>query len=71
MRLSRTPAAIRAAAPCLGQHNAEVLSEVLGLGADEIRDLEKKGLLVERPPPGATSRGVKKKDEVVPPRNVE
>jgi crotonobetainyl-CoA:carnitine CoA-transferase CaiB-like acyl-CoA transferase len=33
-----------------GQHNREVLHELLGLGDDEIDGLEAEGVLVSRPP---------------------
>jgi crotonobetainyl-CoA:carnitine CoA-transferase CaiB-like acyl-CoA transferase len=39
------PFAIRAPAPTLGQHNAEVLGEGLGLAASEIRALEEAGII--------------------------
>lgn len=39
------PYAIRATAPTLGQHNTEVLSELLGLGAEEITALERSGVI--------------------------
>ncbi len=38
-RLSRTPGAIRTSGPLLGQHNEYVFGELLGLSADEIRQL--------------------------------
>jgi crotonobetainyl-CoA:carnitine CoA-transferase CaiB-like acyl-CoA transferase len=43
VRLSRTPAQARTAAPIHGQHTREVLSEVLGLSAEEISRLETAG----------------------------
>jgi crotonobetainyl-CoA:carnitine CoA-transferase CaiB-like acyl-CoA transferase len=39
-RMSRTPGDLRTAAPTLGQHNDEVLSEMLGLSAAEIDKLK-------------------------------
>jgi crotonobetainyl-CoA:carnitine CoA-transferase CaiB-like acyl-CoA transferase len=39
------PYAIRSTAPTLGQHNAEVLSELLGLGTEEIAALERSGVI--------------------------
>ena len=38
-RLTKTPAQYRTPAPCLGEHNFEVATEILGLSADEIADL--------------------------------
>jgi len=38
-KLSDTPAEIHAAGPALGQHNAEVYGEFLGLNAEELADL--------------------------------
>ena len=42
---SRTPQRLRSAAPCLGQHNDEVLRDCLGMGADEIERLRGIGAL--------------------------
>jgi crotonobetainyl-CoA:carnitine CoA-transferase CaiB-like acyl-CoA transferase len=39
------PPAIRAAAPTLGQHNAEVLRELLGLSEAEIKALQDDGVI--------------------------
>lgn len=39
-RLSATPASIRSRAPLLGEHNDEVFRGLLGISADEIRQLE-------------------------------
>lgn len=49
VRLSRTPAQYSRPAPCLGQHNAEILSGVLGLSQAEIDDLAARGLIGDRP----------------------
>lgn len=38
-KLSETPTAVRSAGPTLGEHNAEVYGELLGLGPDELADL--------------------------------
>ena len=43
-RLSQTPGAITSAGPSLGQHTAEVLSEV-GVGADELAELRRLGVV--------------------------
>jgi crotonobetainyl-CoA:carnitine CoA-transferase CaiB-like acyl-CoA transferase len=43
-RLSSTPAAIRSPAPALGQHNAEILSEV-GVDAVELERLREEGVV--------------------------
>jgi len=39
MRLSRTPARLEAAGPCLGEHTTDVLTELLGYGDERIADL--------------------------------
>lgn len=44
-RLSDTPGAVRWTGPALGQHNAEILSERLGLDADTIAELHAKGVV--------------------------
>lgn len=45
IKLSDTPPAIRVPSPGLGQHNAEVLSELLGLTADEVANLKSEGAI--------------------------
>ena len=42
---SRTPQRLRSPAPCLGEHNAQVLREILGLDGDEIDRLGAVGAL--------------------------
>src|SRR5438067_271809 len=44
-RFSRTPGAIRGGAPRLGAHNAEVYGELLGLSVDDLRALERDGVI--------------------------
>jgi benzylsuccinate CoA-transferase BbsF subunit len=44
-KLSGTPCAVSAPAPCLGQHTREVLGDVLGYSAAEIESLETDGAL--------------------------
>ena len=44
-RLSETPAAPCKAAPCLGEHNAYVCTEILGLSDEEFVDLLTEGVL--------------------------
>jgi crotonobetainyl-CoA:carnitine CoA-transferase CaiB-like acyl-CoA transferase len=44
-RLAVTPGGVRAPGPTLGQHNAEVLGDLLGMSDDEIADLDKSGAL--------------------------
>lgn len=60
IRLSATPATYRRGAPCLGEHNREVLVEVLRFEDVRVDELERAGILRDTPPPGATGRGVKK-----------
>ena len=42
----------RSAPPTLGQHNHQVLSEVLGLGDDEIAALSRDGIIGTKPEGG-------------------
>ena len=60
IRLSATPPTYRRGAPCLGEHNREVLVEVLGFPPSRVDELERAGMLRDTPPEGATGRGVKK-----------
>ena len=55
-RLSRTPGAIRRAAPRLGEHTAEVLGEI-GLGARELARMKEAGVVDAPAPPAATESG--------------
>ena len=50
VRLSATPATYRRGAPGLGQHNAEVLSEILGMSEEEIAGLAQDRVIADRPP---------------------
>ncbi|MDA9489763.1 hypothetical protein XI08_11625 [Bradyrhizobium sp. CCBAU 11361] len=45
IREGKEPYAIRAAAPTLGQHNAEILSGLLGLSDDELAQLQREGII--------------------------
>ena len=45
MRLSATPPAYRHAPPSLGQHTAEVLAELLGMGDDEVAGLRGRSVI--------------------------
>ena len=60
IHLSATPPTYRRGAPCLGEHNREVLVEVLGFPAWRVDELERAGILTDTPPEGATGRGVKR-----------
>jgi crotonobetainyl-CoA:carnitine CoA-transferase CaiB-like acyl-CoA transferase len=44
-KLSRTETAVRSAAPCIGQHTDEVLTQELGYSADEVAKLRAQGAL--------------------------
>ncbi len=50
VRLSKTPATYRRGAPGLGEHNGEVLSELLGMNEAEIAALAEGRVIVDRPP---------------------
>ena len=45
VRFSKTPWAIEQGAPCLGEHNDKVYSELLGLSQTEIDQLREGGVL--------------------------
>jgi crotonobetainyl-CoA:carnitine CoA-transferase CaiB-like acyl-CoA transferase len=49
IRLSKTPARIRMPAPCLGEHNEYILSEIAGLSREEIQELEDEQVIGTRP----------------------
>lgn len=49
MRLSQSPVVRGIPAPCLGEHNGQVLGEILGMSASEIADLEKEGIIGTEP----------------------
>ncbi len=44
-RLSATPGQVRWTGPRLGEHTESVLTEVLGLSAQEVRDLQQAGVV--------------------------
>ena len=50
IRLSRTPATYRRGAPGLGEHNLEVLTEVLGMTEAEVGELLEDRVLADQPP---------------------
>ncbi len=45
MRLSKTPVEYRTAPPLLGQHTAQVLQDVLGLGSGRVKALKEAGVI--------------------------
>ena len=49
LRFSDFPAPLELQAPLLGEHNAEILTEWLGYSPDQIRDLERRGILRSGP----------------------
>lgn len=50
-RMSGVPEPTLTPAPCFGQHNGQVLSALLDLTEDEIRDMEARGILSSEPLP--------------------
>lgn len=46
---TRTPGAVRAPAPMLGQHNAQILGDLLGVADDELEALEADGVTGNQP----------------------
>jgi crotonobetainyl-CoA:carnitine CoA-transferase CaiB-like acyl-CoA transferase len=47
-KLDTTPGSTEWAGPDLGQHTEQVLSEMLGLSANEIKELESKGITASK-----------------------
>jgi crotonobetainyl-CoA:carnitine CoA-transferase CaiB-like acyl-CoA transferase len=47
--MSKTPPALWMAAPTLGQHNEQILSELLGLTKQEIDDLASEKIIATAP----------------------
>lgn len=45
IKLSETPASVRTPSPLLGQHNAEILGELLGMDEEKVKSLEEEGVL--------------------------
>ncbi len=45
VKLSRSPASIRRPAPQLGEHNEEILTELLGYTKEQVTDLRKSGVI--------------------------
>ena len=45
VHFSRTDWEIRRGAPCLGEHNEEVLGELLGLSSEEVARLRDEGVV--------------------------
>ena len=50
IRLGETPASYRRPAPCLGEHNREVLHDLAGLDNELITELAERHIVVDRPP---------------------
>jgi len=50
IRLEKTPASYRRPAACLGEHNEEILIELLGADESLIEGLKEKRILIEEPP---------------------
>ncbi len=50
VRLSETPVTYRRPAPGLGEHNAEIVADLLGVSATEIAALKSAGVIADRPP---------------------
>ena len=51
IHLSDTPITYRRAAPLLGQHNREVLTDWLDYSEERLEALERDAILADRPPP--------------------
>ena len=44
-KLSRTPGRVTHAGPSLGQHTDEILTDLLGMSADDITELRQQGII--------------------------
>jgi crotonobetainyl-CoA:carnitine CoA-transferase CaiB-like acyl-CoA transferase len=45
LKLSESPGGVKTAAPTLGQHNREILIELLGITEEEFQQLRRKGVI--------------------------
>ena len=45
VKFSETPAVLNTPAPTLGQHNKEILTEILGYSEEQIKELVSKGII--------------------------
>ena len=45
VKFSETPAVLKTPAPTLGQHNKEILTEILGFSEEKIKELISKGII--------------------------
>jgi crotonobetainyl-CoA:carnitine CoA-transferase CaiB-like acyl-CoA transferase len=45
VKLEKSPASIRIPAPTLGQHNEEILCNILGYTKEQVNDLRKAGVI--------------------------
>ena len=45
VKLSKTPGTIRMPAPLLGQHNEEILTQMLGYSKEQVKELRKEGVI--------------------------
>ena len=49
LTLSEAPGTLRMPPPALGEHNAYILGELLGVSDEEIEELEEAGIIGEKP----------------------
>ena len=61
IHFNSTPVTYKRAAPLFGEHNTEVLTEILGLSPGEIESLEEDGVIADLPPEEPHVRGAQEK----------